>query len=308
MSALHEKYRPRKFDEVVGQAAAVKSLARVIEKQTSRSFLFIGPSGVGKTTLARIASRVAGCDHHSITEIDAATNSGVDAMRKVSEAIQYKPFGEKDKRATIIDECHGLSKQAWDSLLKVLEEPPKHALWFLCTTDPRKVPPTIKTRCVTITLKAVDDRYLRDLVEEVADLEKMKVGESIVDLIVRQAFGSPRQALVNLATCDGVKDKREAAELLSTVLENDATIELCRFFFQGGSWSKVATILAKLDKDNPEGVRIVVCNYYASVLKNAKSEKDVMRALSIIEAFSTPYNQAEGMAPLYLSVGRVMYP
>lgn len=305
---LHTKYRPRDLNEVYEQNGAMHQLERCITKGTSRAFLLVGPSGVGKTTLARIGATMAGCDNGSITEIDAATNSGVDAMRAVAEAITYHPFGKSSKRATIVDEAHGLSRQAWDTLLKVVEEPPKHALWFFCTTNPAKIPNTIKTRCTTLTLKLVSEKGLRALVHEVANLEKMKMDAGVVDLVVREARGSPRQALVNLAACDGITSKREAAEVLHTVLETDATLELCRFLMKPGSWMKCQALVAKLDGESPEGVRILVVNYMASVLKGARSDREATHVLSILEAFAQPYAQYENLAPLWLSIGRVMYP
>ena len=305
--SLHVKYRPDNFDDVVGQDAVVNALARVLERGSSQSFLFAGPSGTGKTTLARISAHEAGCEDKDIMEIDAATHTGVDAMRAIQDAIRYKPFGKSEHRAVIIDECHRLSGQAWDSLLKALEEPPEHVVWFLCTTNMGKVPVTVKTRCATFTLKLVADRDLVDLIEAVALPEKIKLVESVRDMIVKEALGSPRQALVNLELCRGVKDRKEAADLLRSVMQTDAVIELCRFLQTRGSWSKVSSILAKLAEESPEGVRIVVCNYYGSVLKNAKSDREVCAALPILEAFATPYNQSEGMAPLFLSVGRVLY-
>jgi DNA polymerase III gamma/tau subunit len=304
---LHQAYRPGEWDEVIGQRAIVTQLRRVLDKGSSRAFVFAGPSGVGKTTCARIAARSAGCTLGNVLEQDAAKNSGVDAMRRVTEVAAYLPMDGK-KRAFVIDECHGLSKQAWDSLLKIVEESPKHALWFFCTTDARKLPATLKTRCTWFTFKLVPDGEILDLVRDIAKLEKIKIGDTVVDMIVKQARGSPRQALVDLAKLDGVTDRKIAAELLNTVLESDATIELCRFMFKPGSWMKAMAITSKLEGQSPEGVRIIVCRYFEAVLRGSTSDAKVAHALSILEAFCSPYNEAEGMAPLYLSLGRVMYP
>src|SRR5690606_26160491 len=100
-----------------------------IENNEAQTFLLSGPSGCGKTTLARIAAAKAGCDAHAVIEVDAATNSSIENMRALQEGAQFQPLGG-DRRAYIIDEAHGLSKQAWDSMLKIVEEPPAHILWF----------------------------------------------------------------------------------------------------------------------------------------------------------------------------------
>jgi DNA polymerase III gamma/tau subunit len=228
-------------------------------------------------------------------------------MKRIMDGLACKPFGGGKFKAVVLDECHMLSKSAWNSLLKDVEEPPKHVYWFFCTTELAKVPKTIKTRCLAFDLKSVSEKDLAALVKYVADKEAIKLPADVSDMICTEAMGSPRQALVNLEACREAKDKKEAATLLKVALEGDSIRELCQFLLKGGSWMKCAGILAKLAEENPESIRIVVCNYMAAVIRNARSDKDACSTLSILQAFSTPYNAAEQMAPLYLSVGQVLF-
>lgn len=304
--ALHTKHRPRKFADVIGQDAVIKSLSGMLERDQSQAFLLIGPSGTGKTTLARIAALKLGCKASDMQEVDAASHTGVDAMRQVAQNLHFTPMGGSDTRVVIVDEAHMLSKSAWNSLLKVLEEPPAHVYWFLCTTEPGKVPRTVMTRCASFTLKLVPEKSLKDLLSRVCEKEGIKLVDGVDDLVVKEADGSPRQLLVNLAAVVTATDKREAAELLKAALESDATRELCQFLLNGGSWLRAMGIVNKLAEENPESVRIVVMNYMASVLKGAKSDKEAIHVLSVMDAFCHPYNSSERLAPLLLSVGRVL--
>lgn len=304
--ALATKYRPQKFADVVGQAAVVRALQGRVKSKDAHCFLLCGPSGVGKTTLARIVAREMGCAEKDIREIDAATYTGIEAMRDVQSALQYKPFGKSQGRAIIVDEAHGLSRQAWNSLLKATEEPPDHVYWFLCTTEAGKVPATIKTRAVAFTLKPVDDKLLGQLFDRVCDAEGINLPGDVGDMIIREALGSPRQMLSHLAACRDAKDRREAAELLRSAVGSQGVIDLCRFLIKGGSWVKAMAIVEGLD-EAPESIRIAVVNYFGKAAKGANTNDQAGRMLEILDAFSQPYNQSDGQAPLVLSIGRALF-
>jgi DNA polymerase-3 subunit gamma/tau len=305
-TVLHQKYRPTSWGQVIGNKAVVSAFAKTVSNRGSQAFLLVGGSGVGKTTLSRIAAYELGCDEASIIEIDAATHTGIDDMRQLQEVCRYRPFGASQQRVIIVDEAHMLSKSAWNSILKATEEPPEYVSWFFCTTEASKVPATIKTRCAAFTLRELADKELGVLYDQVCEAEEIELDGSIGDLIIREAKGSPRQLLVNLAVCRSAESKQEAAKILYTVTESDPSLELCRFLSKGGSWIKAMQLLSKIE-GQPESVRILVSNYFGTAIKNAKSDNEAGRFLTILDAFSQPYNTSDQMAPLMLSIGRVLF-
>src|SRR3990172_5826753 len=222
--SLPVKYRPASFEEVVGHKVILKSIESVIKRKSSRTFLFHGPSGTGKTTLARIIAAEVGCLPEYILEVDAATNTGVENIRDIQETLRYLPMGNS-KKAIILDEAHMLTKSAWNSLLKVTENPPPHVYWFLCTTELDKVPATIKTRCSAFGLSLLSSDQLKIVVKRVIKAEKMKVSDDVLEVIISEARGSPRQAIVNLDLCAESETKKQAAEILKSGIAPDRSEE-----------------------------------------------------------------------------------
>lgn len=305
--SLTDKYRPQAWDEVVGHPAQVKALRNALTKSTNRSFLFTGPSGVGKTTLARLAAREVGCV--DLLEIDAATYTGIDEMREVAAGLQYQPLGKDAVKAVIIDEFHALSKAAVQSLLKIIEEPPPWVWWFLCTTEPARVLKTIETRCFRCDLKPVKVDVLYSWLADVADAEEIlqsKHGDTVIDLCTTEAQGSPRQALANLALCAAAGSLKEAQELLRSAQESTEAIELARALSAGHSWGDVQKILKGFQDINPESVRHLVRAYATKVAISVKDEAVCGRHIEILDAFSTPFNPADGISPLVLACGKVV--
>jgi DNA polymerase III subunit gamma/tau len=306
---LHIRYRPQALEDVIGQQEVVGALQRLLENKSSvpHAFLFTGPSGTGKTTLARIVARKVGCTDKGLLEVDAATNSGIDAMRQVLDNVRYRALGRRPTKVVIVDEAHGLSKATWSSLLLSIEEPPPHVYWALCTTESDKVPTTIKTRCHAYALRPVLSTTLFDYLQVIAAEETLEVAEDILQICAKQAFGSVRQALVNLSTIAGCTDRKEAYRLLASVAEEGNAAQLAKLLVSGSTWQHVRPLLEELKDENPESVRIIVTSYVQKVLLDAKDEKRVPPLLRILDAFSQPCNSSDKLAPILLAVGGVLY-
>jgi DNA polymerase III subunit gamma/tau len=307
---LHTKYRPRRFNDVIGQDPVVKSLQKML-KDAARphAFLFTGDPGTGKTTLARILTTEFNVDASNIIEVDAATNNGIDVMRDIMAPLRYHGFGDTPNKAVILDEAHMLSKQAWASLLKTVEEPPAHVFFFFCTTDAGKVPDNIATRCQRYSLKLLRHEDIMDLLDDVVGQEKLDVSDEILNLVARSCGGSPRQALVMLAMVHGCESTAEAMDLLETPLDNKEVIDLCRALVKGDlTWPKLTATLKSVGEVPAESIRIIIVNYLNACLMGARSDKDAMRLLDMLECFTKPGQPSDKLAPLLIAFGRFIFP
>lgn len=304
-AALINKQRPSTWGEIIGQGEIVRSLQKVIKDNSSRAFLFIGPSGVGKTTIARIAAHEVGCAVP--LEIDGATFTSIENMRVLTEGLKYRPLDTQNRKAIIIDECHAISRAGIQSLLKSLEEPPSWCRWFLCTTEGTKILDTIKRRCTTYNLKLVPTSTIFDFLCKIAEKENLEVSEQVIDLCAKEAEGSPGKALAHLNACSSAGDRAEAALLLRSALDTPQAIALAQGLAKGFSWDQAKPLLSALEDQNPESIRLMICSYFSKVALSSKAESTALQqACAVLDAFSQPMNSQDKLAPIILAVAKLI--
>ncbi len=190
--ALYRAYRPQKFGEVRGQEQVVSVLKAAVESgKIAHAYLFAGGRGTGKTSMARILAKALETDEQDIYEMDAASNRGIDEVRELREGVATLPFNSTYK-FYIIDEAHALTRDAWGAFLKTLEEPPAHAIFVLATTDPDKVPETVRSRCQMFVFNKPSHEILKKLVQDVAKSEGYSIEPEAAELIALMGDGSFR--------------------------------------------------------------------------------------------------------------------
>lgn len=282
-TSLSTKYRPILWKQFYGNQKTVASLRSILgKKECPHTLLFVGPSGCGKTTLARIVSKKLKCSSFDFIENNAADFRGIDSVRDIIRQMSLAPM-EGNCRVWLLDECHQLSKDAQHALLKALEDTPSHVYFLLATTDPSKLLPTIKTRCVQFEVKPLTEEEILSLLKEVCKKEKTDVPQEVLEQIGEDSFGSPRMALSILNKIIGLK-KEEMLETAKLHAENqNESIELCRALIGKKSWKEIAKILSNLEQD-PEQVRRAILGYAQAVLLKSGQE----RAYLIIEAMRQP--------------------
>ena len=288
---LAQKYRPQTFDDVIGQDAVIRTLRNSVQNQrVANAYLFSGPRGVGKTSLARLVSKTLNCtssgkqkpcnkcdscleisrgNNIDVLEIDGASNNGVDEIRTLRENVKFSPSKGKFK-IYIIDEVHMLSQGAFNALLKTLEEPPAHVKFIFATTEPHKVLPTIVSRCQKFDFKRISPSKILDCVVDVSKKEGISIDEKASSLIARASDGSLRDALVildQMISFSGDKISSDDVIDLLGIVERDSIAQLADLVIKNDPAGAAKTLDIMInDGKDPLFIANSLIGYYRDIM------------------------------------------
>jgi DNA polymerase-3 subunit gamma/tau len=328
--ALYRVWRPQKFDEVVGQAETVMALKNAVKQQKlSHAYIFAGPRGTGKTSIAKILARAVNCEHPidgnpcnqclvcedikngsfmDVIEIDAASNRGIDEIRDLREQVRVLPAQGKTK-VYIIDEVHMLTTEAFNALLKTLEEPPARVMFILATTEAHKIPPTIISRCQKFNFYRLSQEQIESHLQEVAAKSDLIVEPEALQLIARRANGGMRDALgmldqayaykgATISRTDvlevlGLVDDLFIASLMEAVINHDVQkiiTNLDAAFQQGKEARQIARESCLYLRDlmiyallGEKGEMLFISGQSKNMLKQQKEKVDKQKLLQALE-------------------------
>jgi len=281
---FHIDYRPADFDQVIGNKQTILSLKALLTSDCPHAILFVGPTGCGKTTIARIVKKHLGCSDEDFIEINTGNNRGIDTAREIMSNMRFAPANGQT-RVFLLDEVHRTTNDFQGSMLKPLEDCPSHVYFLLCTTDPTKLLPALKNRCSIFTVSKLSPNEMFLLIRRVIKNLKVDVTNEMIRKIVNASAGCPRQALVLLQQIVGV-DADNVKELsLVEDKEQKQVIDLCRSLLKKEPWKKVAIIIDGLGDQDLERVRRAVLGYMSVVLLKG----DNPQAANVIMAFKEPF-------------------
>jgi DNA polymerase III subunit gamma/tau len=294
--ALNIKYRPKTFKQFFGNSPTVKSLQGILEKEEKpHAFFLSGPSGCGKTTLSRIIANELECNENDLHEINMSNNRGIDTARDIISKAFFKPLYGKTK-VYLLDESHRATVDFQNALLKIVEEPPEHAYFIFCTTEPEKIIETIKNRCACYQVALLPLKRIKKLLEYVCEKEKISIGEKHLKQISIASAGSPRQALLILEQVRNLEPENISKSIRSYAEKDKADIKkLCQALLQKKSWKIVSAVIKNIEAE-PETIRRAVLGYMSAVMLNLENEQAVI----VIENFANNFYDS-GKAGLVLA-------
>ena len=268
--ALYRKYRPSSLEELVGQSDAVQLISKQIKNNNlSHAYLFSGPRGVGKTSLARIIATTIGCDPvFDITEIDAASHNKVDDVRELNDSVNFIASSPGKKRVFILDEVHMLSNAASNAFLKTLEEPPEHVIFILATTEPERVIETIRSRTTQIAFKRIKNADIITSLEKISKAEKIKLSKDVLEYIANQSDGSLRDAINLFEQTFSTFGNKATMEQLYSILGKVTITDLLQIL-EAMETQDTATVLKVLRANYKNGLQAIdILNSITDLFRN----------------------------------------
>ena len=282
--SLYNKYRPSDFSGVLHQKAANVLEAACEKKSVPHAILFCGPTGTGKTTMARILAKRLGCGGSlDYSELNAAESRGIDDVRRIAENLSLRPMSG-DCKVFVIDECQKLTPEAQSAFLKILEDTPGHVYFFFCTTDPEKLLATVRGRLTRFDLSPIPAKVIAIRLLVVAKKEEIPLTNKEADEIADAAEGSLRNALVLLESFSHTQDAEERAGFLLQETQKPELIALARALVAKKPWRFVKPLVAEITKEEIEGVRRLVLAYATTALLGNGSDPNHLA--KIIDRFS----------------------
>lgn len=270
MESLAVHYRPTKFDDVVSQSSTVKILKKQLQNRSfSNCYLFAGASGCGKTTIARIFANEINNHQGSPIEIDAASNNGVDNVRSMINSAKERSL-DSEYKIYIIDECHALTSQSWQAFLKCIEEPPKYTIFIFCTTDPQKIPDTIKNRVMQFNFTRISDEKIKERLMFICKQESFENYEEACSYISRICNGGMRDAIALLDKCSGYSKDLSIENVLSAIgdFSYDMFFNLLNSTIDGDE--KKALNIIDTAYSNGSNIKLLVEQYFAFIMDVVK--------------------------------------
>ena len=300
---LHTIYRPKTLFDVIGNESTISSLQSVLARDRDKphTFLFTGPGGCGKTTMARILKNELECSNSDFYVYNTANTRGVDTVREITENCQFAPMNGQVKLFSI-EECHQLTGPAQESLLMLIEEPPEHVYFVFCTTEPEKLKKTLKRRCHTYEMRPLDEIQLNQLIDRVLKQEGISAfPEAVIEKIVLACDGSPGKALNLLDTVIDIADDTQALKAIENVVVSESSIsDVARVLISGkGKWVNFSKMVDSLTGE-PENIRRALLGYLGKVLSNSFGQKADKVAAIMMELVEPVFNT--GMPGLKLEL------
>lgn len=284
--SLYHKYRPNTFEEIKGNSEVISALTNMLadKEKCPHSFLLHGETGCGKTTIGRIIAKELGCSENDFVEVDSGQFRGIDTIRDIRFNAEYKPL-KGSCRVWLLDEIHKATNDAQNALLKILEDPPNHVYFILCTTDPQKLIAPIKGRCQQFQVKPLTEQQMIGLLRKIAKQEGERIDLDILEQIAQDSLGHPRNAIQILEQVLNVEPDLRKEVSKKASIENTQAIELCRALLTNSGWNSINKILIGLKEQDPESIRRMILGYMQAVLLKSDNRKAAMIMENMIEPF-----------------------